>query len=1161
MSDSWKKVGGFSRTGTQNYVRNNDATMGGTTFTSTDVSRNPLNPLNPYSSMTKIGDNAGIIYINGDIDMTGGADKNAPINRIKNVRDPSNNQDVATKHYVDKKLDVIISQSGSGFTGSTGPHGIGLKGEVGAQGRIGPTGSTGPKGDKGEVTTEKGAKGDQGPPGATGSTGAQGRTGPVGPAGPAGDVGSQGVQGNQGSNGQILWLNIDGIDVSNTLLNDQFLISTGAIYSGKKTVGPISVSATYGNTNFVYPAARFQNLASELTPLSVIPSGVWTVHIYANVPQTSDANQIEMYGALFLVNGTDKQPLPDGLIFETEEGGDVTYLPPREQFLPSHVKYIAKSWTWLIDGNPNLSSSGIPIISTVTKRYTIEMPIEFISLQQNAKNLYVQLQIYFRNTKTTNQAANARLYFQTDFDSSGNTTYSYIQSTLGVKGVQGIKGDIGATGSSGPEGPKGSAGAQGIQGVAGPTGSTGMKGDSGYRGPTGPTGPRGYANSQGPQYSIQYRSDSRTDISGGDFSGNNYFKYLPSGTAAADPSGGTLVLKDISCDSIHSPFYVTNELNTDSAAVPRTFITGGDISNGSYSPFISTGINSNNNKSIPSSHSNIATGIKFIHNSSVGELQINMHTASTTTAKTGLKIDGGANIYAGQDKFVVSYDSGSVGVGGVSINELNTNTNLVRKLHVKGVTMIGDNPGSLVGTGAEANMLLNGPKSAPIATSYPGIYNRNIPTLVERNTLNLTSDYSNGLGIISPQFITFQTGNPGTQNNSIVINSAGDVSVLGKTNLNGPLAINKNFVGVEANGTLNYAITPNIDISGTMFIRSTNPNSASEKQKIRLISSTVTNGMTIPSVSDNRQINEITGVGVSTGGFLRLTAESATKSCIDLIGATTGAEPQQNSVRIHTNSIERVFIDGTGKIGLHTSAPTVPLEVTGNVKCNTGLNMSTTKITSLASCTTSTDAANKGYVDTSMPIGAIIMWSPQSTATLPTNWKICDGTSYNGIVTPDLRGRFVLSSGSGSGLTDRTSNTTGGEETHQLSEYEMPQHNHNVLAYTGDVYGNAIDGGHAHTYTDPMHSHRNNVIPGVNGDAMGTNNYQPLQNGSFVSTHNTVQASIGITILSNENAYGSNSTGTRHNHTIRVTQEYKGSSGSHNNMPPYYVLAFYMRVT
>ena len=100
-NNNWKRIGGFSRTGTQNYVRTNDGAMGGTTFGSTDVSNNTGN------LTQRIGNNAGVIFINGDIDMDGGVGVAAPINRIKNVRDPSNNQDVATKYYVDRKVDAI----------------------------------------------------------------------------------------------------------------------------------------------------------------------------------------------------------------------------------------------------------------------------------------------------------------------------------------------------------------------------------------------------------------------------------------------------------------------------------------------------------------------------------------------------------------------------------------------------------------------------------------------------------------------------------------------------------------------------------------------------------------------------------------------------------------------------------------------------------------------------------------------------------------------------------------------------------------------------------------------------------------------------------------------------------------------------------------------
>jgi hypothetical protein len=64
------------------------------------------------------------------------------------------------------------------------------------------------------------------------------------------------------------------------------------------------------------------------------------------------------------------------------------------------------------------------------------------------------------------------------------------------------------------------------------------------------------------------------------------------------------------------------------------------------------------------------------------------------------------------------------------------------------------------------------------------------------------------------------------------------------------------------------------------------------------------------------------------------------------------------------------------------------------------------RIIQLLNPTTSQDAATKSYVDSSIPIGGIIMWSGAGV-TLPSNWKLCDGTTYGSVVTPDLRSRFV----------------------------------------------------------------------------------------------------------------------------------------------------------
>ena len=151
-NNSWKRVGGFSRTGTQNYVRTNDAAMGGTTFGSTDVSYNTGN------STMRIGNNAGVVFINGDIDMSGGPGVGAPINRVRNVRDPIANQDVATKFYVDKEILSITSLSQIiGPKGEQGPPGVGFAGQNGSDGPTGATGCTGAIGPAGNVIGVTGA--------------------------------------------------------------------------------------------------------------------------------------------------------------------------------------------------------------------------------------------------------------------------------------------------------------------------------------------------------------------------------------------------------------------------------------------------------------------------------------------------------------------------------------------------------------------------------------------------------------------------------------------------------------------------------------------------------------------------------------------------------------------------------------------------------------------------------------------------------------------------------------------------------------------------------------------------------------------------------------------------------------------------------------------
>ena len=64
--------------------------------------------------------------------------------------------------------------------------------------------------------------------------------------------------------------------------------------------------------------------------------------------------------------------------------------------------------------------------------------------------------------------------------------------------------------------------------------------------------------------------------------------------------------------------------------------------------------------------------------------------------------------------------------------------------------------------------------------------------------------------------------------------------------------------------------------------------------------------------------------------------------------------------------------------------------------------------------------------------GIIVAFSGDVSG-IPQGWALCDGT--NG--TPDLRGRFILGAGQGTGLTERKLKDNGGEEMHTLTIDEI----------------------------------------------------------------------------------------------------------------------------
>lgn len=150
----------------------------------------------------------------------------------------------------------------------------------------------------------------------------------------------------------------------------------------------------------------------------------------------------------------------------------------------------------------------------------------------------------------------------------------------------------------------------------------------------------------------------------------------------------------------------------------------------------------------------------------------------------------------------------------------------------------------------------------------------------------------------------------------------------------------------------------------------------------------------------------------------------------------------------------------------------------------------------------------KGVLTPQVPTGSIVMW-PGITA--PSTWLFCDGSlipsgaEYDPLrivcgssFTPDLRGRFPIGAGAGSGLTARVKGATGGEEAHLLTADESGLRDH-THQYTGIVSGS----NNYHTsYENNSANHGANTSGGVDGGAASAlaahNNMPPFLVLNFI---------------------------------------------------------------
>lgn len=190
-------------------------------------------------------------------------------------------------------------------------------------------------------------------------------------------------------------------------------------------------------------------------------------------------------------------------------------------------------------------------------------------------------------------------------------------------------------------------------------------------------------------------------------------------------------------------------------------------------------------------------------------------------------------------------------------------------------------------------------------------------------------------------------------------------------------------------------------------------------------------------------------------------------------------------------------------------------------------------------------------VDARVPSGGIIMWSG-TVASIPAEWKLCDGTNS----TPDLRSRFIVGSGTDSGATHDIGDT-GGSNSITLAEAQLPAHTHAV----GTLAASAA-GGHTHSNsvgTAGAHQHTFSIRASGDDDASGGLTAAFRTTGTSGSQQTMASANTTVAGVGDHTHTVTIDAVADHTHSITGATSSIGSGSAVDNQPAYYALAFIMK--
>jgi hypothetical protein len=182
----------------------------------------------------------------------------------------------------------------------------------------------------------------------------------------------------------------------------------------------------------------------------------------------------------------------------------------------------------------------------------------------------------------------------------------------------------------------------------------------------------------------------------------------------------------------------------------------------------------------------------------------------------------------------------------------------------------------------------------------------------------------------------------------------------------------------------------------------------------------------------------------------------------------------------------------------------------------------TARATTTAGSDNSTAVATTAFVHGLLPRGVILMWSG---ANIPAGWVLCDGT--NG--TPDLRNRFIVGASPSYPL-----GSTGGATSSSATTQAAGAHSHGGATQTHVLTVDQI----------PSHSHGSQYDTRTPGSIDFANSYSEI-------------AGVGTNWTYPTAATGGNQ---GHAHGIATDGDHTHSISPISTIPPYYALAYIMKV-